>query len=73
MMSRVLLVLALVLAGVLGLGIYMRWFHVSSDSVAGTSSVTFSVDKEKIQEDEKKLADKVHNLGGSSKDKPSAP
>jgi hypothetical protein len=72
-MSRLLLVLALVLAGVLGLGIYMRWFHVSSDSVGGTSNVTFSVDKEKIQEDEKKLAEKVHNLGSQSKDKSVAP
>lgn len=72
-MSRLLLVLALVLAGVLGLGIYMRWFHVSADSVGGTSNVTFSVDKEKIQEDEKKLTEKVHNLGSQSKDESGAP
>jgi len=72
-MSRLLLVLVLVLAGVLGLGIYMRWFHVSTENAGGTSNVTFSVDKEKIQEDEKKLAEKVHNLGGQSKDKAVGP
>jgi hypothetical protein len=72
-MSRLLVVLVLVLAGVLGLGIYMRWFHVSTESAGGTSNVTFSVDKEKIQEDEKKLAEKVHNLGSQSKDKAPGP
>jgi hypothetical protein len=68
-MSRFLLVLVLILAGVLGLGIYMRWFNVSTDNVGGTSNVTFSVDQKKIKDDSKTAVANVQDAVGQTKDK----
>jgi preprotein translocase subunit SecF len=68
-MSRLLLALVLVLAGALGLGIYMRWFNVSADNAGGTSNVTFSVDKEKIEKDGKTAVANVQDVGRQIKDK----
>ena len=55
-MIRVLLVLALIVAVVAGLGFYLGWFHFSSGSDDRKTHITVSVDK-------------VQDLGHQEKDK----
>ncbi len=62
-MKRLLFVLVLVGAGAVGLGLYLGWFHIGSDNADGNSSVTLSVDKDKIQKDEKTAVAEVRDLG----------
>jgi hypothetical protein len=62
-MTRVILVLVLLVACVAGLGFYMGWFHLGSDGADGKTHITLTVDKEKIQADEKKVLEKVHGVG----------
>jgi len=62
-MSRMLLVLALIMAVVIGLGFYMGWFHFSSASDDKKAHITVSVDKDQIQKDKDKAVDKVQDLG----------
>jgi hypothetical protein len=64
-----LLVLALIVVIIAGLGFYMGWFHVSSGSDGGNSHVTVSVDKDRIQKDKDKALDTVEDLGQPAKDK----
>ncbi|MDI6451593.1 hypothetical protein [Anaerobaca lacustris] len=58
-MSRTLLVLVLIVAVVAGLGFYMGWFHFSSGSDNNDAHITVSVDKDQVQKDMDKAADKV--------------
>lgn len=71
-MKRLLLVLVLVVAGVLGLGFYRGWFHVASDSADGESNLTFTVDTNKVEEDRKTVQQKAQDLGHSSRDRTGA-
>jgi len=64
-MKRLLLVLILVVAGVLGLGFYQKWIHIASDSTDGESNLTFTVDRNKIEEDRKKAQQKAQDLAGA--------
>jgi uncharacterized protein HemX len=68
-MKRLLSVLVLVVAGVVGLGFYLGWFQVASDSADHKIHITATVDKDKFQEDEKKALEKVQDLGHQVKDK----
>ena len=68
-MVRMLFVLALIVAGVVGLGFYMGWFHFSSGSDDKNAHITVSVDKDQIQKDKDKAVDKVQDLGQQAKDK----
>ena len=72
-MKALLIVLALVVAAVVGLGYYRGWFHVSSDGADGNPNITFSADPGKIQDDEKAALEKAHDMGGQVKDKAAAP
>jgi len=72
-MKSLLIVLVLLVAGVLGLGFYLRWFHVASDSGDGKGNITLTVDTDKIQEDKVKAMEKVHDLGHQAKDKAAGP
>jgi multidrug efflux pump subunit AcrB len=67
-MTRALLVLALIVAVVAGLGFYMGWFHFSSGSDGKSAHVTVSVDKGQVQEDTDKAVDKVQDLGQQTQD-----
>ena len=58
-MSRMLIVLVLIVAVVAGLGFYMGWFHFSSGSDNNDAHITVSVDKDQVQKDMDKAADKV--------------
>lgn len=64
MKTRFLLVLVLIAAGILGLGFYRGWFQFTSVGSADKTTVTVTVDKDKIKEDkndtEKKLLDLKH-------------
>jgi len=68
-MIRMFLVLAVIVAGVVGLGFYMGWFHFSSGSDDNNAHVTVSVDKGQIQKDKDKAVDKAQDLGQQAKDK----
>ena len=68
-MIRMFLVLAVIVAGVVGLGFYMGWFHFSSGSDHNNAHVTVLVDKDQIQKDKDKAVDKVQDLGQQAKDK----
>ena len=68
-MARMLLVLALIVAVVAGLGFYRGWFHFSSGSNDKNAHVTVSVDKDQIQKDKDEAVDKVQELGQQAKDK----
>jgi hypothetical protein len=72
-MKGLLLVLVLVVVGVLGFGFYRGWFHVTSDSAEGESNVTFTVDKNKIEEDRKKVQQKAQDLGHSENERTGVP
>jgi flagellar basal body-associated protein FliL len=72
-MNRFLVLMILIVAGVLGLGFYLRWFHVGSNSADGQSNVTFTVDKDKIKEDEQNVVKKVQGLGHHVKDEAAGP
>lgn len=72
-MSRLLFVLFLVVACGVGLGFYRGWFGVTSDSDDGKSHLTFTVDNDKVKEDEKNALKKMHDLGQKVKDKTTVP
>jgi hypothetical protein len=56
-MKRLLVVLALLVAGGIGLAFYLGWFHLT-------------VDQDKFQGDKENVVEKVHNLGHHDKDTP---
>jgi len=72
-MQRLVFVLILVAAGIVGLGFYQRWFQVGSDKADGKSNVTLSVDTDKFQEDRKAVVANVQDAGRQIKDKVSGP
>jgi hypothetical protein len=72
-MNRFFVLLILIVAGVLGVGFYLRWFHVGSTSAGGESNITFTVDKDKIHEDEQNVVKKAQGLGHHVKDEVTGP
>jgi hypothetical protein len=64
---RFLIVMLLIVVGVVGLGFYRGWFHVSSDRSAEKSNVTLTVDKDKVKQDAKDAKEKVHSAGAGDK------
>lgn len=48
-MKGFIIALVLVAACVVGLGFYLGWFSLGSDSSDGKTNVTFTVDKSKAQ------------------------
>ncbi len=71
-MKRFLMFLAFVLVCVAGVGLYRGWFQVNAKAANDQRNVTFSADATKIKEDEKKVVQKVENLGNQVKDKSDA-
>jgi predicted negative regulator of RcsB-dependent stress response len=68
-MKGLLVVLFLLVVGIVGFGFYQGWFHLSTDNADHKSNVKFSVDQDKIQEDEKKAKGKVQDFGQKVKEK----
>ena len=69
---RFLMVTLLIVAGVVGLGFYRGWLHVSSEGSAEKSTVTLTVDKDKAKQDAKDAKEKVHSAGDRAGDKAAA-
>jgi len=59
---RFVILVILIIGGVVGVGFYRGWFHVTSESPADKSSVTLTVDKDKIQQDKDHAREKVQDL-----------
>jgi hypothetical protein len=68
-MRALLIVVALLVAGVAGLGFYRGWFSFASDSAGARSNVTLTVDQDKFQEDRKAATESVQDLGRQARDK----
>ena len=69
-MKRLFVLLVLIAAGVAGLGFYLGWFHLTTETTNdGKSSVTVTVDKDKIHDDKQKAKDKANEIGQDVKDK----
>jgi predicted negative regulator of RcsB-dependent stress response len=68
-MNRLLGVLVLLLAVIVGLGFYQGWFHMSTENKDDKSNVTFTVDQDKIHKDEEKAKEKVQDFGQKVKEK----
>jgi hypothetical protein len=68
LMKRFLIVVVLIVVAIGGLGYYREWFHIGSDRTNGNDRITFTVDEEKIKEDEKKAKDKADDLSKKAKD-----
>jgi hypothetical protein len=58
-MGRILIVVALIVLVVIGLGFYFGYFRVGGDSSDGVTHVTLTVDQNKTQGDQKKVVEKV--------------
>ena len=65
-MKGFLIFLFLLVVGVGCLGFYLGWFHMGSETTDGKTNVTFSVDQNKIKQDEHKVIDKVQGTGQKS-------
>ncbi len=72
-MKRLLVVFALVVVGVVGLGFYLGWFRLSTDSGDQKTSITVTVDQDRIQEDKGKAKEKVEDVGRKIKEKTHTP
>jgi hypothetical protein len=68
-MKALVFVVVLLAVGVAGLGFYRGWFRLSTDNTNPQSSTTFTVDKNKIHEDEQKVKDEVQGLKQEAKEK----
>ncbi|HKI30657.1 MAG TPA: hypothetical protein VKA46_02105 [Gemmataceae bacterium] len=64
-MKGLLAVIVLLLAGVIALGFYRGWVHLSTDDADQKPNITLEVDKDKVKADE----DKVKDLGHQVKEK----
>jgi hypothetical protein len=62
-------VLVLLAVAIVGVGLYRGWFQVSTQKGEEKSTVSITVDKNKIKADEEKVKDKVQDLGRQVKDK----
>jgi predicted negative regulator of RcsB-dependent stress response len=68
-MARLLGVLVLIAAAVLGLGYYLGWFHFSSDRA---DNVTITLDRDKIRADEEKAKEEARKAGQKVKEETGA-
>jgi predicted negative regulator of RcsB-dependent stress response len=70
-MKGFLTLLVLVALCLLGVGLYRGWFSVSTEKKDEKPTVSFSVDQEKIKEDEEKAKKKLQDLERQVKEKTS--
>jgi predicted negative regulator of RcsB-dependent stress response len=68
-MRGLLCVLVLIVVGIAGFGLYRGWFSFATENADHKPSVTFSMDQDKVQADEEKVKDKVHEFGKTVKEK----
>jgi len=68
-MNRLFAVLLLLVVAVVGLGFYLGWFRVSTDSEGQKTNIKITVDKDKIRKDEEKAKEKVQEVEQKVKEK----
>jgi predicted negative regulator of RcsB-dependent stress response len=68
-MKGLVVVLVFLVVGIVAFGFYQGWFHLSTDHADHKSNVTFSVDQDRIQADEKKAKEKVQDFGHTVKER----
>jgi hypothetical protein len=71
-MKALLVVAALLLVGIAGLGLYRGWFYLSTNSTDQKPSATITVDKDKFHADETMAKEKVQGFGQEAKEKTGA-
>jgi hypothetical protein len=62
-MTRLLGMLVMLLIVVAAIGYFRGWFHAESHSVDGQTTVTVTVDKDKVTQDKDSAQQKVQDLG----------
>jgi hypothetical protein len=67
-MKQLAIVLVLVVAGIAAVGFYRGWFTASTGDTGHGGNVTIGVNQDKIREDEAKVKENVHGLGGKATD-----
>ena len=72
-MNRILLVFALAVAVLLGVGFSRGWCRVTSESTDARFAVTFSVDWGRVQTDENKVRDQFPGAEAQGTGRGSAP
>lgn len=72
-MKGFLCVCVLLVVGVVGVGFYQGWFHLSTDKADDKSNFTLTVDQDKFKKDEEKAKEKIQDLGHQVKEKTTAP
>lgn len=68
-MRRLLGTLVLLVAVILGVGVYQGWFQFSKETSDNKTSVTLSVDEAKIKADAEKAEKELKELGNKAKEK----
>jgi hypothetical protein len=68
-MNRFFVLFLVLVIGVVALGAYQGWFTFTSNNSDDKANVNIKIDKDKMQEDEKKAVKKVQELGHQAKDK----
>jgi DNA repair exonuclease SbcCD ATPase subunit len=68
-MNRLLLALVLLIVGVVALGFYRQWFHVSATEDNQTTNINVRVDKGKVNEDKDKVKETLEEMGEKVKGK----
>lgn len=71
-MKNLLIVLVLIVLGVAAFGFYRGWFQVSTADADHKANVTFTVDQDKVHQDEQKLKELGHT-GKASTEKTGEP
>jgi predicted negative regulator of RcsB-dependent stress response len=67
-MKALVFVLVLLLVGIVGLGFYRGWFTLSVNNADHQPSATFTMDKDKIHEDEQKSKDEMQSFKQKTKE-----
>jgi hypothetical protein len=71
-MRRLVILLVLVVAGIVILGFYQNWFHLSTSETDGKTNISVTVDREKMEQDKEKAKEKVQELKQKVRDKTNA-
>jgi hypothetical protein len=72
-MGRYLALLVLLVAGVVGVGFYLGWFHLATDRTNQKTNITITVDQGKIQGDKEKAKERIQDVGEKVKKRVAAP
>ena len=72
-MYRLFVIVGLIGVCVVATGFYLGILRIGSDSGGSLTHITLTWDRTKMQEDEKKATDKVHDLTHQEKEKVESP